>query len=148
MARHRRVHGEWAFKSKLEEAGYTTLLALGFRAVQTVPAPGEFVYDQGVFADLVGTGGSRLRPDFLVRALDGRLLWVEVHGAQHYEPVCFRKQDPEDAARKFAQQQVHDQLKRDYATTHNIALHEVKYSDAASIPTVMALAALCATLHG
>jgi hypothetical protein len=54
--------------------------------------------------------------------------------------MCFRNQDPESAALQFEKQQVHDQIKREFAAAHDIVLHEIKYSDAATIPAVMALA--------
>jgi hypothetical protein len=146
VASHARVHSDWAFKSTLEEAAYKALVALGFTEasattqVVALPPPGQFAYDTAVFRDLIGTGGVRLRPDFVIQSLDGRLHWVEVNGMQHYQPVQFGSMDPEQAARQFDKQMVHDQLKRDYALKHGITLHEVKYSESRTrIPIVMKL---------
>jgi hypothetical protein len=142
MEAHQRTHGKWAFKSKLEEAAYKALVGAGLtEAESTVTnstlAPGEFMYNKRPFAVLRGMGGGILEADFLLRTHHGRLVWIETNGQQHYGPQQFGNQTAASAATNFAQQQVHDQRKRDFAVNAGIQLIEIKPEEIKQIPTIV-----------
>jgi hypothetical protein len=138
---HCRMHerGQWAFQSKMEEAGYKSLIALGFTEVSDLPMRGQFSHDKGVFHDLVGIKGWRLRPDFVLRTLDGSLIWIEVDGQHHSQPVQWSKQESsEQIQQRFQSIQTYDKMKRDYAATHGIKMVVIPYSAAYTIPDLLA----------
>lgn len=83
-----------------------------------------FVYEsQKMYDDLLGVGGGKLSYDFLVYDNDRPCLFIECQGEQHYKPIKLFGGDE-----KFAVQQRHDELKRQYANTLGIPLLEIKYT--------------------
>lgn len=63
------------------------------------------------YPDLLGVGGKMLSYDFIVKDSSGRILYaIECQGEQHYRPI--RRFG---GAKKLVEQQIHDDLKRNYA---------------------------------
>lgn len=80
---------------------------------------------QKSFDDLLGVSNSRkLSYDFYLP--DYNIL-IEIQGQQHYHPVDFGSHGKINSENAFKKQQIHDQLKRDYAIKNNIKLIEIPY---------------------
>lgn len=74
------------------------------------------------FPDLVGVGGGHLSYDFhLIYNHENYL--IECQGGQHYYPV-----ELWGGKSVFERQQIHDQMKRDYARLHGYKLIEIPYT--------------------
>ena len=78
---------------------------------------------QKTFPDLIGPGGNKLRFDFALYDRSNQLVaLIEYQGQQHYEQRIndyFGKQ----------QREITDPMKREYCSTHNIPLFEIKYDE-------------------
>ncbi len=76
------------------------------------------------FDKLYGTGGGQLSYDFIIRNKEKQIIYaIENQGKQHYEPIDFF-----GGEEQFKKQQIHDNLKREYCSTHNIKLIEIPYN--------------------
>lgn len=74
---------------------------------------------------LVGKGGGYLSYDFAVNDNDQQIIaLIECQGQQHFFPI-----DLFGGELQFEIQQMHDELKRDFAKEHNIKLIEVPYTE-------------------
>lgn len=77
---------------------------------------------QKEFADLYNKSkSSPLSYDFFIPSMD---ILIECQGIQHYKPIEFM-----GGAKKFADQQERDQLKREYAWENGYYLLEISYKD-------------------
>lgn len=54
---------------------------------------------------------------------------IEVHGEQHYNPVCFGGRNKDEAREAFKKQKVRDELKREAAESAGWAYLVVRYDD-------------------
>ena len=82
-----------------------------------------------------GTEISSLRFDFAI-SLPGRFVLVEYQGEQHYIPHWFSK-DPVVNEERFRRTQENDQKKRDYCSSNNIDLLEIKYTDYKRVESIL-----------
>lgn len=103
--------------SKSEQCVIDYLVAHGYSFEREYSYPG-----------LVGVGGNPLAYDFLVRLGDERVVLVECHGLQHYEPVEFF-----GGKKRFGIQRIHDARKREHAMHQNIPLLEINCTNADSV---------------
>lgn len=78
---------------------------------------------QVTFKDLTGYGDGRLSYDFGVKEKGKYKYLIECQGIQHYESIDFFGGDEQ-----FAKQQLHDELKKEYAEKRGIKLIEVPYT--------------------
>lgn len=62
---------------------------------------------------------------------------IEYQGIQHYEPVDFAGKGEEWALREFKDNQIRDQIKRDYCKDNNIKLIEIPYWDFENIEEIL-----------
>lgn len=69
------------------------------------------------FKDCLSKKGFRLNFDFYIKDLN---LLIECHGIQHYEPIDFFGGND-----RYFEQTKHDELKRNYAKTHNYNYLEI-----------------------
>lgn len=81
---------------------------------------------QKKYPDLLGTGGKRLSYDFLIYdAYQKPMMFIECQGEQHYRPI-----KRFGGAKKLLEQQIHDKLKKNYATeVIDIPLNEILYTN-------------------
>jgi hypothetical protein len=81
----------------------------------------DYIYNRGVFDDLRGVGGKRLRPDFYFPAQN---LVIEVNGPQHYETGTGSWSE------YFETLIEHDRRKREYynCRKHGITYVEIPYT--------------------
>lgn len=94
----------------------------------------EYMHQQS-YPDLLGTGGKPLIYDFIVMKNGSPVAAIECQGEQHYRPI--RKFG---GAEKLLRQQIHDNLKRNYAVqVLNIPLFEVMYTCVSETQVYMAL---------
>lgn len=85
-------------------------------------SPFDFEY-QKRFDDLRGYSDGMLSYDFSVNK-DGKIYaLIECQGQQHYKPV-----EMFGGEEQFAKQQLHDEIKRDYAKKLNVPLIEIPYT--------------------
>ena len=82
----------------------------------------DYTY-QKRFDGLIGFGGRMLSYDFAFYKNDVLSYLIECQGKQHYEPV-----DIFGGEEQFAKQQLHDELKNDYARRINVPLIEIPYT--------------------
>ncbi|MED1436873.1 hypothetical protein [Bacillus mycoides] len=77
------------------------------------------------FQDLYGVGHQKLlRYDFAILGSDNSIkCLIECQGEQHYKPV-----DEFGGVSQYESQVKNDELKRDYANSHNISLFEIPYT--------------------
>lgn len=78
---------------------------------------------QKKFDDLTGVNGGLLSYDFIFYVDNAPRYLIECQGQQHYNPVEFFGGDEQ-----FEQQQLHDELKREYAKGLGIPLLEIPYT--------------------
>ena len=79
---------------------------------------------QKTYSDLRGVGGNMLSYDFLVLKSGAPYCVVECQGEQHYRPI-----KKFGGAKQLLKQQIHDNLKRNYAeTVLHMPVHEVLYT--------------------
>lgn len=78
---------------------------------------------------------SALRFDFAI-FLPRRFVLVEYQGEQHYRPASFSK-DQALNEEKFRLLQERDQRKRDYCSSNNIDLLEIKYTDYKKVESIL-----------
>ena len=76
----------------------------------------EFYYDEVYFKDLVGCGGGKMRPDFI---LPSYKVWIEFDGAFHYRDFYH------DGS--FETQQENDKIKDEYAKEHGYKMIRIPY---------------------
>ena len=84
----------------------------------------EYLYNKAYFKDLFGSDGGLLRYDFIL--FDDNhtpLRLIEFDGTQHVAP-----QDFFGGEEKFLRQQRNDQIKNQYALSHNIPLVRIPYT--------------------
>jgi hypothetical protein len=62
---------------------------------------------------------------------------IEYQGIQHYEPVDFAGKGEEWALKEFEENQIKDQIKRDYCKNNNIKLLEICYKDFDNIEQIL-----------
>ena len=75
------------------------------------------------FDELTGYGGGKLSYDFAVYKRGELYAFIECQGQQHYMPVgVFGGEE------QFAKQQLHDEIKREYADKLNVRLIEIPYT--------------------
>ena len=99
---------------------------LGEKAVSEVLERLKLDYDTQIrFSDLVGLGNKQLSYDFGVYDNDGGLKFlIEYQGMQHYQAIGYFGGD-----KQFEIQQMHDELKREYAQNYlGVPLLEIPYS--------------------
>ncbi len=77
---------------------------------------------QKTFPDLLSPKGKLLRFDGCVNK-EGQILLIECQGAQHYMPVEFF-----GGEKTFKQQQMYDEIKKDYCKKNNIPLLCIRYN--------------------
>ncbi len=85
-------------------------------------SPDDFEY-QKRFDDLRGYGDGKLSYDFAVYKDNELFALIECQGQQHYIPV-----EMFGGEEQFAKQQLHDEIKREYAEKLNVKLVEVPYT--------------------
>ena len=62
---------------------------------------------------------------------------IEYQGIQHYEPIDFAGRGEEWAKKLFKENQIRDQIKRDYCKTNNIKLLEIPYWEFDNIEKIL-----------
>lgn len=96
----------------------------------------HYIYDKKYFKDLVSTGGSTLRPDFVIPSLK---IWIEFDGQQHFRLVDFTgamsEQQLQDAFKKVQQ---NDQIKDQYAKDNNWTLIRIPFTEYDNIEQILA----------
>ena len=107
--------GCWVY-SRLEECVVTYFREKGY--VNTID------YEcQKKFDDLTGINGGLLSYDFIFYTNNEPRYLIECQGQQHYSPVEFF-----GGYEQFEQQQLHDELKKEYAEELGIPLLEIPYT--------------------
>lgn len=86
------------------------------------------------FDGLVGINGGKLSFDFYLPQLN---ILIEYQGQQHQTPIIFFQMKENTAEENFKKQQKHDEMKREYAKTHNIKLLEIWYYDFNNIENIL-----------
>ena len=81
-------------------------------------------YKEKTFKNLKGLGGQSLRFDFYLKSRDGRKILIECQGEQHYRPAEWY-----GGVDYFEKLQMHDEMKRNYATEQGYELIEVLYNN-------------------
>ena len=76
----------------------------------------DFYYDEVYFKDLVGCGGGKMRPDFI---LPSYKIWIEFDGAFHYRDFYH------DGS--LETQQENDKIKDEYAKEHGYKMIRIPY---------------------
>lgn len=84
---------------------------------------------QKTYSDLVGIKGKCLSYDFYLPDYD---VLIEFQGEQHEHPI-----EHFGGEEQFEIQQYHDELKRKYASNHNITLMEIWYYDINNVSTIL-----------
>jgi len=92
-----------------------------------------YVY-QKEFIGLLGLGGGLLSYDFYLPKYN---LLIEYQGEQHEKPIDFHGKGKKYAEKQFKIQQIHDNLKRDYAENNKIRLLEIWYWDFDNIENIL-----------
>lgn len=82
-----------------------------------------YVYNRAYFEDLKNDDGNLLRYDFILLNNDNPYRIIEFDGMQHDEPIDFF-----GGAENFKQLQRNDEIKNQYALSHNIPLVRIPYS--------------------
>ena len=114
---HKRIHSEWAGKSKDEELIYKTALAWGFTEVRATldpaapPSRGQFWRNARVFSELRGDGERMLEADFIFGLSATECHWLEQNGGTHYFLMSW---DHGDTSR-LEKQQRYDARRREFA---------------------------------
>jgi hypothetical protein len=88
---------------------------------------------QKTFDNLIGLGGGLLSYDFYIEGYG----LCEFNGIQHEQPVDFLGEGKTCAEKRFKKQQIHDELKREYAKNHNIELLVIWYKDFDNIEKIL-----------
>lgn len=68
----------------------------------------------------------RLKFDFYIPSKN---ILIEHQGSQHYKPKSFGIKDEKLVLQRFEEQQLYDNMKREYCKLKNINLLEIKYTD-------------------
>lgn len=77
-------------------------------------------FKEKTFPGLVGTGGGALRFDFFVKLRSGESVLIECQGLQHVRATVWF------GGKEYLNRlNIHDNLKRDFAKSHNIRLIEI-----------------------
>ena len=69
---------------------------------------------------------NNLKCDFYIPSKN---ILIEHQGSQHYEPKSFGIKDEKLVLQRFEEQQLYDNMKREYCKLKNINLLEIKYTD-------------------
>lgn len=84
----------------------------------------NFLYNKGYFTDLISDNGRVLRYDFIILKDNKPIRLIEFDGPQHkYESKLYGGQDRLELTQKY------DNLKNEYARTHNIPLVRIPYKE-------------------
>ena len=94
----------------------------------------KYFYDKRYFKDLIGVGGARLKPDFII---EDRKVWIEYDGIGHFEPVDFAGKGKEWALEIFNILKTHDEIKNKYARKNNWKLIRIPYWDFDNIEKIL-----------
>ena len=86
----------------------------------------DFYYDEVYFKDLVGCGGGKMRPDFI---LPSYKVWIEFDGAFHYRDFYH------DGS--FETQQENDKIKDEYAEEHGYKMIRIPYWEINKISNIL-----------
>lgn len=86
----------------------------------------DFYYDEVYFKDLVGCGGGKMRPDFI---LPSYKVWIEFDGAFHYRDFYH------DGS--FETQQENDKIKDEYAKEHGYKMIRIPYWEINKISNIL-----------
>lgn len=86
----------------------------------------DFYYDEVYFKDLVGCGGGKMRPDFI---LPNYKIWIEFDGAFHYRDFYH------DGS--FETQQENDKIKDEYAKKHGYKMIRIPYWEINKISNIL-----------
>ena len=86
----------------------------------------DFYYDEVYFKDLVGCGGGKMRPDFI---LPSYKIWIEFDGAFHYRDFYH------DGS--FETQQENDKIKDEYAKEHGYKMIRIPYWEINKISNIL-----------
>ena len=94
----------------------------------------KYFYNKRYFKDLIGTGGARLKPDFII---EDKRIWIEYDGIGHFEPVDFAGKGEDWALETFNILKTHDNLKNKYAEKNNWKLIRIPYWDFDKIEEIL-----------
>lgn len=83
----------------------------------------DFIYNRGYFEDLKNDDDNLLRYDFILLNNDIPYRIIEFDGIQHEQPIDFF-----GGVKSFTQLQRNDEIKNQYALSHNIPLVRIPYS--------------------
>ena len=98
------------------------LYVLQYLNEQEYESPEDYEY-QKRFDDLRGYGEGMLSYDFAIYRNGKLSALIECQGLQHYKPIeLFGGEE------QFAKQQIHDELKKEYAKSLNVPLIEIPYT--------------------
>ena len=86
----------------------------------------DFYYDEVYFKDLIGCGGGKMRPDFI---LPSYKIWIEFDGAFHYRDFYH------DGS--FETQQENDKIKDEYAKEHGYKMIRIPYWEINKISNIL-----------
>jgi len=91
--------------------------------------------EQKTFKDLVSPkSGRKLKYDFF---LPNQNLIIELDGMQHFKSIRFQGCSKEEAERIFVRTKLHDNIKNNYATTHNINLVRIPYTKFTDLENIL-----------
>lgn len=86
----------------------------------------HYIHDKEYFKDLIGVGGNRLRPDFII---PDKKVWIEYDGEFHYD----NRLDKEC----FERLKIHDKRKNTYAKENNWKIIRIPYWDYKNIEKIL-----------
>ena len=85
------------------------------------------------YDDLRGNKGGKLRYDFYIPEYN---LLIEYQGVHHYKVTNFSG-NQELSEQNFKEQKINDEIKREYAISHNINFLEISYTDYDDIDIIL-----------